>query len=100
MTLMNILHTHMRWQYHEKWNGTGYPEGLKGNEIPLSARIMAIADVFDALTSKRSYKDKISDDRAFEIIEQSSGSHFDPILVKVFVDIKEEILATKNKNYE
>ena len=90
----------MAMYHHEKWNGTGYPEGLKGNEIPLSARIMAIADVFDALTSKRSYKDKISDDRAFEIIEQSSGSHFDPILVKVFVDIKEEILATKNKNYE
>lgn len=90
----------MAMYHHEKWNGTGYPEGLKGNEIPLSARIMAIADVFDALTSKRSYKDKISDDRAFEIIEQSSGSHFDPILVKVFVDIKEEILETKNKNYE
>ncbi len=90
----------MAMYHHEKWNGTGYPEGLKGNEIPLSARIMAIADVFDALTSKRSYKDKISDDRAFEIIEQSSGSHFDPILVNVFVDIKEEILATKNKNYE
>ena len=90
----------MAMYHHEKWNGTGYPEGLKGNEIPLSARIMAIADVFDALTSKRSYKDKISDDRAFEIIEQSSGSHFDPILVNVFVDIKEEILETKNKNYE
>ena len=90
----------MAMYHHEKWNGTGYPEGLKGNEIPLSARIMAIADVFDALTSKRSYKDKISDDRAFEIIEQSSGSHFDPILVKVFVDIKDEILETKNKNYE
>ena len=90
----------MAMYHHEKWNGTGYPEGLKGNEIPLSARIMAIADVFDALTSKRSYKDKISDDRAFQIIEQSSGSHFDPILVKVFVDIKDEILETKNKNYE
>lgn len=90
----------MAMYHHEKWNGTGYPEGLKGNEIPLSARIMAIADVFDALTSKRSYKDKISDDRAFQIIEQSSGSHFDPILVNVFVDIKEEILEAKNKNFE
>lgn len=90
----------MAMYHHEKWNGTGYPEGLKGNEIPLSARIMAIADVFDALTSKRSYKDKISDDRAIQIIEQSSGSHFDPILVNVFVDIKDEILETKNKNYE
>lgn len=90
----------MAMYHHEKWNGTGYPNGIKGNAIPLSARIMAIADVFDALTSKRSYKDKISDERAFEIIEQSKGTHFDPILVNVFMEIKEEIIEAKNKSFE
>lgn len=90
----------MAMYHHEKWNGTGYPEGIKGNEIPLSARIMAIADVFDAITSKRSYKDKISEERAFEIIEQSKGTHFDPILVNVFMEIKDEIIDAKNKSFE
>ncbi len=78
--------------HHEKWDGSGYPDHLKGEEIPLCARIMAIADVFDALVSKRCYKDPMSKEQAFQIISDSSGSHFDPTLVKVFLDLKENIL--------
>ena len=76
--------------HHERWNGTGYPKGLKGEDIPLSARIMAIADVFDALVSERCYKEAIPPKEAFEIIKAESGSHFDPNLVKVFLNHKEE----------
>ncbi len=76
--------------HHEKWNGLGYPSGLKEKEIPLSARIMAIADVFDALISKRCYKEAFSYDEAFKIIEDDSGKHFDPKLVDVFLKHKEE----------
>ena len=71
--------------HHERWDGTGYPLGLKGEDIPLSARIMAIADVFDALISKRCYKNAIPVDEAFEIIRSESGTHFDPNLVEVFL---------------
>lgn len=83
--------------HHEKWNGTGYPEGLKCNEIPLSARIMAIADVFDALVSPRCYKEPFPVDKAFDIIKSSSGSHFDPILVTEFQRIKDEIIDIMNE---
>ena len=76
--------------HHEKWNGKGYPKGLKGEEIPLSARIMAIADVFDALVSKRCYKEPIPTDEAFRIIEEESGEHFDPKLVEVFLNHRED----------
>ncbi len=78
--------------HHEKWNGMGYPEGLKEKEIPLSARIMAIADVFDALISKRCYKEAYSYEEAFKIIEESKGTHFDPLLVDVFIKYKEEFM--------
>ncbi|MGN0620362.1 MAG: HD domain-containing phosphohydrolase [Porcipelethomonas sp.] len=84
--------------HHEKWNGQGYPEGLKGEEIPLSARIMAVADVFDALVSKRVYKDAIDVDIAFEILEKDSGSHFDPELVKIFISMQDQIKEYLNKN--
>ena len=76
--------------HHEWWNGQGYPEGLKGDEIPLSARIMAIADVYDALISERCYKKPMSPDEAFAIIEKESGTHFDPALVEVLLRHKEE----------
>lgn len=76
--------------HHEKWNGKGYPMGLKGNDIPLSARIMAIADVFDALISKRCYKEAMTFEEAVLVIENEAGSHFDPDLVKVFIKHKEE----------
>jgi HD-GYP domain-containing protein (c-di-GMP phosphodiesterase class II) len=78
--------------HHEKWDGTGYPKGLKGEEIPLSARIMALADVYDALISVRCYKDKMTPDEAFKIIEDESGTHFDPKLVAVFLLNKEKFL--------
>ena len=72
--------------HHEKWNGKGYPDGLSGEDIPLSARIMAIADVFDALTSKRVYKDPMSFEKAVNIIREDSGTHFDPKCVEAFLD--------------
>lgn len=76
--------------HHERWDGSGYPNNLKGDDIPLSARIMAIADVFDALVSKRCYKDPFPIDEAFKIIKEESGSHFDPKLVNVFLAHKEK----------
>ena len=79
--------------HHEKWDGTGYPNGLKGEEIPLSARIMAVADVFDALVSKRVYKDAMDIEEAYRILEKDAGTHFDPELVQVFVAIKDQVMA-------
>lgn len=77
--------------HHEKWNGTGYPNGKSGLDIPLSARIVAVADVFDALTSKRPYKEPFSVDTAYEIITKDSGKHFDPEIVRVFVEKRKRI---------
>lgn len=77
--------------HHEKWNGSGYAEGLSGDEIPLSARIMAIADVFDALVSKRCYKSAMPVEEAFAEMERSAGTHFDPRLVTVFLGLRNEI---------
>lgn len=79
--------------HHEKWNGTGYPKGLRQKEIPLEARIMALADVFDALVSKRCYKEAYSYDKAFGIIEDSLGSHFDPELGRVFMSCRPKLEA-------
>ena len=76
-----IAHTH-----HERWDGSGYPKGLKGEAIPLSGRITALADVFDALTTKRPYKPQVQVGAAFDLIKESSGSLFDPKLVSIFVD--------------
>lgn len=76
--------------HHEKWNGTGYPHGLKGEEIPLSARIMAVADVFDALVSTRSYKKGFSFEKSISIIEEGLGSHFDPQVAQAFLNTKEK----------
>ena len=78
--------------HHEKWNGSGYPAKLKENDIPLSARIMAIADVFDALVSPRCYKAPFPPEKAFSIIEEDAGKHFDPILAEEFLKIKEPVL--------
>lgn len=77
---MNVARHH-----HEKWNGLGYPDKLKGEEIPLEARIMAVADVYDALVSKRCYKEPMSYEKAAEVMLESMGSHFDPQLEKVFI---------------
>jgi putative two-component system response regulator len=83
--------------HHEKWDGSGYPNGLSGEDIPLSARIVAIADVFDALTSVRPYKKAWSVEKAMALIESEAGSHFDPILVPKFKDCLPEILEIKAK---
>lgn len=78
--------------HHEKWNGTGYPHGLAGEEIPLSARIMAVADVFDALVSKRSYKEGMPTEKAFSIIREGKGTHFDPDVAQAFLNAENAVL--------
>ena len=77
--------------HHEKWNGKGYPEGLSRKKIPLCARIMAVADVFDAVSAKRCYRDAMPLEQCFAIIENGSGQDFDPFIADVFLDMKEEI---------
>ena len=84
----DIAYTH-----HEKWDGSGYPRGLKGEEIPLCGRIMALADVYDALISKRVYKAPIPHEKAVEIIKSGRGAHFDPRLVDLFLEISEAFRA-------
>lgn len=79
--------------HHEKWDGTGYNEGLKGNDIPLAARIMALADVYDALRSKRVYKEAFSHEKSMEIIASNKGTHFDPVLVDLLILYNEEFKA-------
>ena len=76
----------MAESHHEWWNGKGYPEGISGEEIPLCARIMAVADVFDALTSKRCYKDEMPLEKAYAIIREESGTHFDPVVAEAFLE--------------
>ncbi|RPJ08997.1 MAG: HD domain-containing protein [Spirochaetaceae bacterium] len=84
--------------HHERWDGSGYPYKLKGNEIPLSARIVAIADVYDALRMKRHYKNAMSHAKAREIIEWKAGKHFDPEIVKVFLEIQNQFERIYNEN--
>ena len=78
--------------HHEKWNGQGYPRGLKENQIPLLGRIIAIADVYDALTTERPYKKALSHDKAIETITKESGQHFDPSLINLIPNISEKFL--------
>ncbi|MBR6483540.1 MAG: HD domain-containing protein [Clostridiales bacterium] len=82
----NMAHYH-----HERWDGKGYPEGLKGEQIPLSARIMTVADVFDALVSRRSYKEPFPFDKAMEIIKEGEGTQFDPKIAEVFIEAADEV---------
>ena len=77
--------------HHEKWNGKGYPHGLASEEIPLSARIMAVADVFDALVSSRSYKKPFSFEMAMNIIREDAGTHFDPLVAKAFLSAQDQV---------
>jgi HD-GYP domain-containing protein (c-di-GMP phosphodiesterase class II) len=77
--------------HHEKFDGSGYMRGLKGEEIPLNARIFAIVDVFDALTSRRPYKEPYSFDEAMSILRRDSGSHFDPAIMKHFEELAREL---------
>jgi putative two-component system response regulator len=81
--------------HHERWDGSGYPNGLRGEEIPLCGRILAVADVYDALCSKRVYKDAYSHNIARAIIMEASGKHFDPEVVKGFLASEEQILAIR-----
>ena len=83
--------------HHEKYNGAGYPNGLKGNEIPLSARIVALADVYDALVSKRVYKETFAHDVARSIIIDDKGKHFDPLLVDAFLLSEDKFTKIYNK---
>ncbi|MEJ5299973.1 MAG: two-component system response regulator [Thermodesulforhabdaceae bacterium] len=88
--------------HHERWDGKGYPEGLKGEQIPLPARIVALADVYDALRSKRPYKDPMSHEKALEIIQSEKGGHFDPHVVDAFLEkhtVIEEISETLKNGY-
>ena len=79
--------------HHERWDGKGYPFGLKGEAIPLSARVMAVADVFDALVSRRSYKDGFPFEKAISIIREEAGTHFDPEIVRAFLECQDEARA-------
>ena len=98
--IMGMTHEHIFLQYamaiigthHEKWDGSGYPIGLAGKNIPLEGRLMAIVDVYDALVSERSYKKALSHDEAYKIIKAGSGSHFDPALVDVFCRIANKFM--------
>jgi putative two-component system response regulator len=83
--------------HHEKWDGSGYPRGLKGKAIPMAGQITAIADVFDALISKRPYKEPFSVEKSFAIIKESSGSHFSPAIVDAFFAVTDEVLVIKEK---
>lgn len=77
--------------HHERWDGKGYPEGLSGEDIPLSARIMAVADVFDALVSVRCYKPSFTFEEAMNVIKKDAGTHFDPVVAKAFVDAADKV---------
>jgi len=83
--------------HHEKWDGSGYPNGLKGEEIPLEGRIVAIVDVFDALTSKRPYKEAWPVEKAVDLIQSQSGKHFDPKIVALFQSCLPSILEIKER---
>lgn len=98
--LGNENYTKMAYQvarfHHEKWNGKGYPDGLKESEIPLCARIMAVADVFDAVSEKRCYRDAMSLEQCFNIISEGRGRDFDPVIAEVFLDSKEKVEQIHN----
>ena len=79
--------------HHEKWDGTGYPDGLKGEDIPRTARILAVADVYDALTSSRSYRSAWPHERACEVIRKDRGTHFDPLIADAFLGVIEEVVV-------
>lgn len=93
MLASSIAKTH-----HEKWDGSGYPNGLEGEQIPIEGRITAVADVFDALCSARPYKPAFPDEKCFEIMQSSSGSHFDPTCVEAFFARIDDILEIRSRH--
>jgi putative two-component system response regulator len=92
LAFLSVAKEIARW-HHEKWDGSGYPDGLAGEDIPLSARLMAIADVFDALISRRIYKEPMSFDQAHEIISSGRGEHFDPDVTEAFLESFDDLVA-------
>lgn len=86
----------MALSHHERWDGTGYPNGLKGKDIPLCGRIMAVADVYDALISKRCYKEALAHETAAEMIIKAKGTHFEPCIVEVFIKVKDKFEEITN----
>jgi putative two-component system response regulator len=84
--------------HHERWDGTGYPKSLRGEEIPLFGRICAVADAFDALTSRRPYKEAYSNEKALSILQDETGTHFDSAIIKAFLINIDEIIETKDKH--
>ncbi len=83
--------------HHEKWDGSGYPQGLRGEDIPIEARIVAVADVFDALTTARPYKKAWTVEAAIELLHKEAGKHFDPRLIELFDQVLPQILAIKER---
>ncbi len=92
-----IFAKEIAYMHHEKWDGSGYPLGLKGDDIPISARLMAVADVYDALISKRVYKPAFPHEKAVSIIAEGRGSHFDPDMTDAFMEIQEEFKQIAGK---
>lgn len=84
------------YEHHEKWDGSGYPRGLKGEEISLVGRITAIADVFDALATKRVYKEAWSDEKVKKVMSEGMGTHFDPTLLKIFLEHYDDFIKIRN----
>ena len=97
--LMNMA-AEVAQNHHEKWDGSGYPRAIAGEDIPLTGRIVAVADVFDALTTERSYKDAWPIEKAVEFLKEQRGQHFDPRLVDLFLDILPEILKIREQYAE
>jgi putative two-component system response regulator len=91
-----LLARDIAYFHHERWDGSGYPNGLKGEQIPLCARIVALADVYDALTTERRYKRPYTHDEAKQVITQGRAMHFDPKLVDAFMDADEDFRLIKN----
>jgi putative two-component system response regulator len=85
------------YSHQEKWDGSGYPEGLSGDAIPVSARLMAVADVYDALISRRVYKAAFTHERAVELISEGRGKHFDPDITDAFMEMREEFRMIAKK---
>ena len=84
--------------HHEKWDGSGYPKGISGEDIPLWGRITAVADVFDALTSKRPYKEAFSNEKSLQIMKEGRGKHFEPRLLDLFLENLDEVFDIQKKH--
>ena len=90
----------MAYSHHERWDGTGYPEGLSAGQIPISARLMALADVYDAIISRRVYKDPIPHSEAVQLIKNESGKQFDPVIVEAFLELSEQFRFISEKYHD